>query len=252
MIPILFAAALAACVAPADQAGPLVPAATDAAQRGDLAGEWVVARLGDETLEQPIALAGDAGSLVWQPACAGQTISYEVTGRTAQFRRPRHDGAQIVCQIAYPQALPRVLDALEGRWTMSETPDGGVQLVRGGERITLEPARTEAPVTLAGEWRVAGIDGEPFDEPYGIALSADGNEIWWAPRCAGQSVRYTIRGDRFTAQPERAPGAICKIGLPGRLPEVMTALRAAERIERTPANGLRLLGKGRSLTLFSQ
>jgi len=109
-----------------------------------------------------------------------------------------------------------------------------------------------APVTLAGEWRVAGIDGQDFDEPYGIALSADGDHIWWSPRCAGQTIDYNIDGNNFEAVSPPPPPAVCAIGYPERLPEVMAAILAAERIERTPANGIRLSGQGRSLTLFAQ
>jgi len=122
----------------------------------------------------------------------------------------------------------------------------------------------DAPVTLAGEWRVAGLDGEEFDEAYGIALSADDSEIWWEPRCAAQAVRYRIDANRFESVPPPAPPtadagtgadaavAVCAIGLPERLPEVMAAIRAADRIERTPQNGVRLSGRGHSLTLFGQ
>lgn len=122
----------------------------------------------------------------------------------------------------------------------------------------------DAPTTLTGEWRLAGLDGEDFDEPYGIALSADEDEIWWSPRCAGQSLRYRIEDGSFEVippppppppEPGAEPGppvAVCAIGLPERLPEVMNAIRAAQRIERTPQNGVRLSGRGRSVTLFGQ
>lgn len=113
-------------------------------------------------------------------------------------------------------------------------------------------AAAPAPVTLAGEWRVAGIDGQDFDEPYGIALSADGDHIWWSPRCAGQTIDYNIDGNNFEAVSPPPPPVVCAIGYPERLPQVMAAILAAERIERTPANGIRLSGDGRSLTLFAQ
>lgn len=121
---------------------------------------------------------------------------------------------------------------------------------RDNPQASADPGRT--PATLAGEWRVAGIDGGQFDEPYGIALSADEEEIWWSPRCAGQSVRYRIEAARFVVVETPTPTEVCEIGLPARLPEVIDAIRASERIERTPANGIELSGNGRSLTLFGQ
>ena len=256
--------ALTACVGPSMQdRGEAPPAATtpdsrqDAAQVRELAGKWVIARIDGRSLQQPIALTGRGDSLVWEPECAGQTISYRASGSEIEFHRPRPDGEQVVCEIGYPQDLPRVLDALEGRWSASLAADGGVLLSRDGARIALEPANAGAPATLAGEWRVAGIDGEDFDESYGIALSADREEIWWEPRCAGAHVAYRIAGARFEVAPRpprgaRPPAPVCKIAPPPRLTEVMDAIRAADRIERTPQNGVRLSGHGHSLTLFSQ
>ena len=128
-----------------------------------------------------------------------------------------------------------------------------------------------APATLEGAYRVAGIDGVPFDEPYGLALGASEREIWWSPRCAGHAIEYRIEGARFVAKvpeslrstkpsPSQAPNEppppppplICGIAPPPRLSEVMAALLAGERIERTPQNGILISGGGRSVTLFSQ
>ena len=123
------------------------------------------------------------------------------------------------------------------------------------------PARPTAPTTLAGEWRVAGIDGAPFDEPYGLALSADHRRIWWEPQCAGVARGYRIVDGRITVGPDpdlppRRPGdatrAVCAIGLPERLDDVMRALDGAETIRRTPQNGIEISGGGHGLTLFSQ
>lgn len=119
-----------------------------------------------------------------------------------------------------------------------------------------------APTTLAGEWRVAGIDGKDFNESYGLALSASEREIWWAPRCAGMVRSYTINGAsiRFTSPvasgPAATPGApsppVCAIGLPPRLNEVVRALDAATTVARTPSNGIEIIGGGHSVLLFSQ
>ena len=119
-----------------------------------------------------------------------------------------------------------------------------------------------APVaTLAGEWRVAAIDGRDFDEPYGLALSADAEEIWWAPRCAGLVRTYRITGSRLTIGPAKGtrtprpgePGpAVCAIGRPPRIDEVTRAIDSATAIRRTASNGVELSGGGHSLLLFTQ
>ncbi len=122
------------------------------------------------------------------------------------------------------------------------------------------PAPAPAPATLEGEWRVAGIDGEPLDEPYGIAMTADAHEIWWEPRCAGMVFGYTIDGNVIITGPRSGtppaststPAPVCLVGHPTRLSDVSQALQLAERIEITPANGVLISGGGHSLTLFSQ
>ena len=120
---------------------------------------------------------------------------------------------------------------------------------------------TLAPLSLAGEWRVAGIDGQPFDEAYGLALSANARKIWWEPVCARFVRGYRIEGSRIVLGPDpdvapRKPGAptlpVCAIGPPERLAEVMRALDSAATIRRTPSNGIELAGGGHSLLLFSQ
>jgi hypothetical protein len=131
------------------------------------------------------------------------------------------------------------------------------------------PSPTTAPPTdlvaidsLAGEWRVAGIDGAEFDEPVGIALSGSDTELWWEPRCAGMAHAYRLSGlaIEFGPSPDAAeptpagapPSPVCTIGLPPRLQEVMRAVTSAQFVGRTPANGVLLSGGGHSLLLFSQ
>ena len=117
------------------------------------------------------------------------------------------------------------------------------------------PASTLAPVeTLTGEWRVAGIDGTEFNEPYGLALSGDEASLWWAPRCAQQERRYAIKGReiRFSQVSERHGTPPCLPGLPARLADVLRALDAATTVGRTPSNGIEISGGGHSVLLFSQ
>jgi hypothetical protein len=122
-----------------------------------------------------------------------------------------------------------------------------------------EAVPAPAVASLAGEWRVAGIDGVGFNEPYGLALSGDGERLWWQPICARQGRRYRIAGGAIAVSPldppPRAgepPAPVCRIAIPPRLAEVMRALDAARTVERTPQNGILLAGGGHSLLLFSQ
>lgn len=121
---------------------------------------------------------------------------------------------------------------------------------------TSEPAQVSS---LAGEWRVAGIDGRSFDEPIGLSLTGDEQQLWWPPRCAGVARTYRIEGSRITfgsTQPPGPAGAptppVCAIGLPPRLDEVARALDDAVSVSRTSGNGVLISGPSHSLTLFSQ
>jgi hypothetical protein len=123
------------------------------------------------------------------------------------------------------------------------------------EAPPLAAVEGQAVTTLAGEWRVAGIDGKPFDESYGLALSADDSKIWWAPPCAGYERSYDLDGTRARfsdLHKEGAPRIVCQIGIPSRLPDVFRAIDSADRVVRTPANAIEISGGGHSLTLFSQ
>ncbi|WP_332659896.1 hypothetical protein [Brevundimonas sp.] len=113
--------------------------------------------------------------------------------------------------------------------------------------------------SLAGAWRVAGIDGREFDEPVGLSLTGDERQLWWEPRCAGLARAYRIDGPGISfasirpAGPAGSPPApVCEIGLPPRLDEVIRALDNADRIARTPNNGILISGPDHSLVLFSQ
>jgi len=115
--------------------------------------------------------------------------------------------------------------------------------------------------TLEGEWRVAGIDGQPLDQPVGLALSASAQEIWWDPRCAGYVRSYRIQGAKFATGPHlgfvpRKPGEptppVCTIAPPPRIGDVFRALTEATTIARTPQNGIEISGGGHSVLLFSQ
>ena len=126
--------------------------------------------------------------------------------------------------------------------------------------LTLGGANPVAPTpkpitTLAGEWRVAGIDGKPVAGPVGLALRGNRSKIWWEPSCAGLLRRYTIRASRISIsgyRKDEAPTLICLIAPPREMADVFAVLDAAKRIRRTENNGVEISGGGHSLLLFSQ
>jgi hypothetical protein len=107
-------------------------------------------------------------------------------------------------------------------------------------------------VDLAGEWRVAKLDGEEINKRYRFALSANPEEIWWEPSCASQGRKYTIRGSRFDTEPDGTSGEVCDIGFPEELPRIWSAMDAADTIEKTGKNGIPLSGNGRSVILYAR
>jgi hypothetical protein len=106
--------------------------------------------------------------------------------------------------------------------------------------------------TLAGAWRVAGIDGSSLDEPVGLSLTGDAQQLWWEPRCAGVARAYRIEGQRIRFASNQTPGPVCDIGQPPRLEEVTRALDNAASVARTPNNGILISGPAHSILLFSQ
>lgn len=119
-----------------------------------------------------------------------------------------------------------------------------------------------APASIIGEYRVAGIDGEALDQPYGVALSITESEISFEPRCAGFVWTYTYAPDG-TLTTERHPdyggevapdGSVvaCAVGLRPTDIALGKAIDAVERAGRTPANAIELSGGGHTVTVFSQ
>ena len=227
----------------------------------DLRGEWGVSELDGRTLDYRIALKGTDGTLYWEPACAGWGLTYRADGDALTMADDLHPEEQPVCDIGFPEDLPRVIDALEGRWQVEETERGDLILMQGAETITLEKSPVDTVETLAGEWRVVGIDGVALDDQ-AMDLKADDSAIWWEPRCAGVAQPYRIVNARFIpveypAPPPPPPGAeapppraVCAIGLPTRLPDAMAALGAADRIEGARSDTVLISGGGHSVTLI--
>ncbi|WP_305097920.1 hypothetical protein [Croceibacterium aestuarii] len=108
--------------------------------------------------------------------------------------------------------------------------------------------------SLVGEYRVAGIDGQPLDADYGIALSVTPERIDFA-NCRQIGWSYTLEKGKIETErsPPGGPDAKpCDEELPVYVVQMISAIDAAKKAERTPQNGIELTGGLRSLTLFSQ
>ena len=117
------------------------------------------------------------------------------------------------------------------------------------------------PQSLVGEYRVAGIDGEPLDAEFGIAVSISPETIGYEPRCLGFAWTYTYTEGRIATAPDprhgpqRGEDGSLVSCLPAVGPEYRALARAfdaVEQVRRTPANALEFSGGGHSVTLFSQ
>lgn len=114
------------------------------------------------------------------------------------------------------------------------------------------------PETVRGEWRLAGIDGEPFEADYGVAISIGQDRIEF-DNCQQIAWNYTHEADKITTRRtpaitiDIAPKPLpCAAPLPPQTAAMVTAIDTASEVRRTPENGLRISGGSHSVTLFSQ
>lgn len=134
----------------------------------------------------------------------------------------------------------------------------------GGPPLPPDEQAMAAPQALAGEYRVAAIDGAEIGGGIGLALTVTDKLIWFDPRCAGFNWTYTYTDGRFTTdrpQKPRLPGGplvagpnvpVCKIGIHPEQQRLAIALDAVTMAWRTPTGGIELAGGGHSVTLYSQ
>ena len=103
---------------------------------------------------------------------------------------------------------------------------------------------------LAGEYRVAGVDGAEIDLPHAITASIDGERIHLTSDCVNFAWSYRFEGERLvTAQ---VPVESCARRYEPTEQELLAALGVADTVRRTPANAIEISGGGHSVTLFSQ
>ncbi len=103
---------------------------------------------------------------------------------------------------------------------------------------------------LAGEYRVASVDGQDIDLPHAITARITHDRIEVESDCIrfAWSYRRDAQGIATLSQ----PAASCRRALLPQEQAVSEAFAAATTVTRTPANGLAFGGGGRSIVLFSQ
>ncbi len=112
------------------------------------------------------------------------------------------------------------------------------------------PSAISSSAELAGEYRLAGINGEDFNEPIGVAVSITSDRIDFVGSCVFTHWTYRFEGEQIVTQMEEGP--TCRRALAPWETTARDALSAAQSVSRTPSNGILIDGPGGSLTLFSQ
>lgn len=114
------------------------------------------------------------------------------------------------------------------------------------------------PETIRGDWRLAGIDGEPFEADYGVAIHIGQDRIEF-DNCQQIAWNYTHKAEKVTTR--RTPAITidikpkplpCAAPLEPEIASMVAAIDAASEVRRTPENGIQLSGGSHSVTLFSQ
>ena len=117
---------------------------------------------------------------------------------------------------------------------------------------TEEPStnRITATADLAGEYRVAGVDGQGIDLPYGISASISGDRIHVTADCVNMDWSY--RFENGAQATERVPVESCARGLTREEQAIAEAFDTATAVVLNRANGFEFTGDGSSVTLFTQ
>jgi hypothetical protein len=259
-------ALVAACMPQAERAPvggdeALTAAAGEATRQDNIIAEYIVTYVDGAT--PTINIKGHEPTITigkerihFQSQCIYADWTYQRDGETISTK-PYYEPGSGMCARALAPGEIAIEDGIKGAKTIRQIR-GGLYLEGGGHRLELrrmvDPATLATrAVNLAGEWRVAELDGEQIQKPYRIALSANHDQIWWEPGCALQYRHYTIQGSRFDTRPVDLSGhEVCDIAYPEELARIWSAMDAADTIERTRANGVLISGNGRSVTLFSQ
>ena len=206
-------------------------------------------------------------TIVFRAGCVTAEWSYLVDGADVFTRNI----ARTTCERALSPEEARIAAAVNDGFTIEPGTDGTLRLngsrgpigfvrVAKGEtsrtgNLLSRPAHPW-PKSLRGEWRVAGVDGKPFDAPVGVAIHVGQDriefdncqQVAWAyrydaPRIdIGRTAAITI-----DIRPKPLP---CAAKFPSQIEAMVAAIDAADTVSKTAENGVLLSGDGRSVVLI--
>ena len=113
-----------------------------------------------------------------------------------------------------------------------------------------EPATLVPASELVGEWRVAGVDGQPIDLPYGVTASITADRIHVVADCI--NLAWSFAAESGTIETRRVPVEGCGRGLAPQEEALVAAIDAATGFGRTPSNAMEIFTSRHRVTLFSQ
>jgi hypothetical protein len=139
----------------------------------------------------------------------------------------------------------------------------------GGNQAEAPPARTPqaAPAppilpadatavqdiaSIEGEWRVAGVGGQPLSQPFGISASIRGNRIRFVSQCIARQYDIEVEGGLVTARLVRNDVPDCARALTIDERGLEQAMAQATAAYRLPSNALVFDGPAGAVTLVTQ
>lgn len=241
----------------------------DAPVTATLAGEWRVASVDGREAATPMPLRMKAGDQIaqWEPECAQLMFRYTVSGQDFRAHQVRYhveqgaDPREVVrmpCAMGLPPGLESAMAAMTAGRSVERVSDDVLRVSGNGRDLTLErqlPAaddgQPELSATLApGEYRLAAADGREASLGHAITVLITDREIALFSQCVTPRWRYRWVEGRLVT--DGIPQAICDRGRYPAESAAEAVFDAPERIVRTPGNGVRITGGGRSVTLFAQ
>ena len=143
------------------------------------------------------------------------------------------------------QAEPPTL--VEGPTT---SPAAEAPTVAPSEAAAANVAITEVE-SLAGEYRIAGVDGRDIDLPHGITARIDDTGIIVESGCVMMSWVWFFEDGRLVTE-QLFPRESCGRKLLPEEEAIAAAFNGATHVARTPANGIEFAGENGAVLLFGQ